>query len=282
MKMEPVEKYLTLNRGLASGDSLRCKHWPVERPRAVVLVSHGFAEHIERYEHLSGALNRAGYAVLAIDHWGHGKSDGVPGYVPAFSVFLDGLDALVDEAKATHPDKKRYLIGHSMGGLIASLYLIERQHGFTGAILSGPSIKPVEEPPGFVLSIGRFLSIVAPKVGLIGLDSSLVSSDPRVVAEYVGDPFVYKGKIRARLGAEMIDAMMKVESEAANITIPIMIMHGGADGLASPEGSRILFQEVASADKQLKIYEGFYHEIFNEPRQGEVINDVIQWLDARI
>ena len=265
----------------AAGASLRFKYWPAAgSPKAVVLIVHGYAEHLGRYEHVASALTAAGYAVFAVDHWGHGRSEGTPGFAPAFSVFLDGLDALLAEAKSSFPDKAFFLLGHSMGGLIAASFLQTRQREFAGAVLSGPSIKAVEEPPPAVLFIGRILSKIAPKAGLISLDANQVSRDRKVVADYIADPLVYTGKISARLGAEMIDAMKAAEDGAAKISLPILILHGGDDGLTSPQGSRILHERVSAADKTLKIYDGFYHEIFNEPGKEDVIADVVAWLDA--
>lgn len=271
---------LSLKSGVCAGDRLYYRHWPVETPKAVALLTHGYAEHVGRYEHVAAALNKAGYAVLAVDLWGHGKSVGVRGYAPAFSVFLDGVDALRVEAKRIYPGAPLFLIGHSMGGLVAASYLVDHQAEFAGAVLSGPAVKPVEEQPGAVLFIGRLLSKIAPKAGLIGLDPNLVSRDPKVVADYVGDPLVYKGKISARLGAEMIDAMARIETDAAKIKLPVLLMHGGNDGLTSVEGSKVLDARIASTDKTLKIYEGYYHEIFNDPGKEGVIADMIAWLDA--
>lgn len=278
--MAATEGKLVLKSGASSGASLRFKHWPAQNPKAVALIAHGYAEHLGRYEHVAAALNKSGYSVYAVDHCGHGRSDGARGFVPAFSVFLDGLDALLTEAKSAYPDKKRFLIGHSMGGLIAANYLIDRQGEFAGAVLSGPSIKAVEEPPAAVLFIGRALSKLAPKAGLISLDANLVSRDAKVVADYIGDPLVYKGKISARLGAEMFNAMASVQASASKLSLPLLILHGGADGLTSPEGSKILNERAQSRDKTLKIYDGFFHEIFNDPGKEGVIADMIKWLDA--
>lgn len=282
MTMTAKEGSLVIKSGVEAGASLHYKSWPVPHPKAVLLIAHGYAEHLGRYEHVAAALNKSSYAVVAVDHWGHGKSEGDRGFVPAFSVFLDGLDALLAYVKTAYPDQKRFLIGHSMGGLVAATYLVNRQDEFAGAVLSGPSIKPVEAPPAAVVFIGRILSKLAPRAGLISLDANLVSRDPKVVADYIADPLVFNGKISARLGAEMIDAMANAVTNAPKLTLPLLLLHGGADGLTSPEGSKIFHERAASRDKTLKIYDGFYHEIFNDPGKEGVIADLTRWLDAHV
>jgi alpha-beta hydrolase superfamily lysophospholipase len=248
----------------------------------VVLLVHGYAEHLGRYEHVAARLTAAGYAVYALDHWGHGSSDGVPGFVPAFSVYLDGVDALLARVKSEHPAAPRFLVGHSMGGLIVASFLLRHQQQFAGAVLSGPAIKPTEAPSAVTILLGRILSTLAPRVGVIQLDPTQVSRDPKVVADYLADPLVYKGRVGARLGAQMLAAMDDVQANAGRITLPLLLLHGERDGLAAPEGSRFLYERAGSADKTLKPYAGLYHEIFNEPEQQAVLDDLVGWLDAHL
>jgi len=265
-----------------AGARLHFKRWrPEGEAKASVLLAHGYAEHIGRYQHVAAALNAAGYDVFAVDHWGHGRSDGARGFVQDFSVYLDGVDALHAASSAAAPDRKRFLIGHSMGGLVAASYLIRRGGDFAGAVLSGPLLKAPDEPPAPVKFIGKVLSRIAPKVGLISLDASLVSRDPKVVAAYVGDPLVYRGKITARLGDEMLTTMEETLARAGEIAVPILVLHGEKDGLASPEGSKLLHERMKADDKTYKVYDGFYHEIFNDPGNEGVISDVVAWLDQR-
>ena len=266
-----------------SGAKLHVTHWlPAGRPRAVVLLAHGYAEHAGRYDHVAKRLTDAGYALYAIDHWGHGRSDGTPGFVPRFSAFTDGMAELLTLVEVNHADTPRLLLGHSMGGLIATLFLIERQQAFVAAALSGPAILPAAPPSRFTVWISRFLSRFFPRLGVLALDASGVSRDPAVVAAYQADPLVYPGKIGARLGKEFMDAMAAAQAGAPTITLPILIQHGEADRLTAPDGSRYLFEHVSSADKTLKIYPGLFHEIYNEPEQDAVLDDLLGWLDAHI
>jgi alpha-beta hydrolase superfamily lysophospholipase len=267
----------------APGARLHVKSWaPSGSARAVVVLVHGYAEHLGRYEHVAARLTAAGYAVYALDHWGHGSSDGVPGFVPAFSVYLDGVDALLARVKSEHPAAPRFLLGHSMGGLIVASFLLRHQQQFAGAILSGPAVKPTKTPSAVTILLGRILSTLAPRVGVIQLDATQVSRDPKVVAAYLADPLVYKGRVGARLGAQMLAAMDDVQANAGRITLPLLLLHGERDGLAAPEGSRFLYERAGSSDKTLKLYAGLYHEIFNEPEQQAVLDDLVGWLAAHL
>ncbi|PZQ21681.1 MAG: alpha/beta hydrolase [Sphingopyxis macrogoltabida] len=267
----------------AAGAALHVTHWlPPGPPKAVVLLAHGYAEHAGRYAHVARRLTEAGYAVYAVDHWGHGRSDGEGGFVPRFSVFLDGMAELLTLAEINHPGVPRLLMGHSMGGLIATLFLIDRQDAFAAAALSGPAIVAAAPPSRFTVWISGLLSRFAPRLGVLALDDAGVSRDPAVVAAYRADPLVYGGKIGARLGREMMDAMAAAQAGAAAITLPILIQHGEADRLTAPAGSRYLFDHVASKDKRLEIYPGLFHEIYNEPERDAVLDDLIDWFDTHV
>ena len=273
---------LTLPAGSAgAGAKLHVTHWlPEGRPKAVVLLAHGYAEHAGRYAYVAKRLTDAGYAIYAVDHWGHGASDGEGGFVPRFSAFLDGMSELLTLVEVNHGDTPRLLLGHSMGGLIATLFLIERQQAFVAAALSGPAILPAEPPSRFTVWISRFLSRFFPRLGVLSLDANGVSRDPAVIAAYQADPLVYGGKIGARLGKEFMDAMAVAQADAPKIRLPILIQHGEADRLTAPAGSRYLFANVASTDKRLEIYPGLFHEIYNEPERDAVLGDLIAWFDA--
>ena len=266
-----------------AGARLNVTHWlPEGLPKAIVLLAHGYAEHAGRYAHVAKRLTDAGYAVYAVDHWGHGRSDGEGGYVPRFSAYLDGMTELLTLVEINHGDTPRLLLGHSMGGLIATLFLIERQEAFVAAAVSGPAILPAEPPSRFTVWISRFLARFFPRLGVLSLDANGVSRDRAIVEAYKADPLVYGGKIGARLGKEFMDAMAAAQAGAPKIRLPILIQHGAADRLTAPSGSRYLFDHVASVDKRLEIYPGLFHEIYNEPEREMVLDDLIGWFDAHL
>ena len=265
-----------------AGARLHAQCWPVEAPRGAVLLAHGYAEHLGRYEHVAARLNAAGLAVYAVDHWGHGRSEGEPGFVPAFAAFTAGMEALLAMVKAELPGVPRVLVGHSMGGLIAVHHLMAHQQDYACAVLSGPAIAASEPPSAVMIFVSRLLSRLAPRLGVLALDADGVSRDAAVVAAYKADPLVYSGKMSARLAKEMFEAMGAAQAGAGRISLPLLMLHGGDDRLTAPEGSRLLDRTVASSDKRLVIYPGLYHEIFNEPEQGAVLEEMVGWIVARL
>lgn len=265
----------------AAGAKLYWQKWlPDGNPKALILLIHGYAEHSGRYQYFAEHCLDKGYGVYAVDHWGHGQSDGTPGFVPDFSVYHDGVEQLLARAKQDFPELPVVLVGHSMGGLISATYLLSRQSEFAAAVLSGPAVKAAEEPSAFLKAISGFLARSFPKLGVLELDPNGVSRDPDVVADYLADPLVYNGKMGARLAAEMLRNMTLVQQNAEQISLPLLMLHGEKDSLAAAEGSSFLDAHISSIDKMLKIYPELFHEIFNEPEKDQVLNDMTDWLDT--
>ncbi|HOT92166.1 MAG TPA: lysophospholipase [Anaerolineae bacterium] len=255
---------------------------PETECKAVLLIVHGLAEHSGRYMNVVNHFVPLGYAVYGLDHIGHGKSEGTRVYVKRFADYTDTLKIYFDMVRGWHPDKPIFLVGHSMGGLIGAAYLLEHQNELAGAVLSGPLIKAAGEISPTIIFMGKLLSALTPKAGLLGLNAEGVCRDPAVVQAYVNDPLVYTGKTTARLAAELIAATQRVADEAPKITLPLLIVQGSEDKLVDPVGAEVLYDKVSSPDKTLKIYEGFYHEVFNEPERAQVLKDVEAWLEKHL
>ena len=253
---------------------------PEKDPKAVLLIVHGLAEHSGRYMNLVNHFVPLGYAIYGVDHIGHGKSDGLRVYVERFEDFTDTLKDFSHMIRDWQPKKPIFLIGHSMGGLISSIFLLDHQDELSGAVLSGPSVK-VPDMSSVTILAGKLFSTLMPKLGLLALEADGVSRDPAVVQAYLNDPLVYTGKITARLAAELLKAMKRAEVDASKITLPILIAQGSEDRLVDPDGAQMLHDTVGSVDKTLKIYDGLYHEIFNEPEHQKVLGDVEAWLESR-
>jgi acylglycerol lipase len=241
----------------------------------------GLAEHSGRYMNLVNRFVPIGYAVYGIDHIGHGRSEGRRLYVERFVDYTEPLRTYSGMVRSWQPDKPVFLVGHSLGGLIGALHLIAHQEELAGAVLSGPAVKAPANVPRALVLAGRVLSVLFPRLGLIPpVDAQGVSRSPAVVKAYLADPLVSRRNITARLGAEILDAMERVGVEANRITLPLLILQGGADRIVDPSGAQMLYEKAASSDKKLLVYESFYHEVFNEPEHDRVLSDVAQWLEG--
>jgi alpha-beta hydrolase superfamily lysophospholipase len=253
---------------------------PESSPRAVVVIAHGAGEHSGRYAHVAARLVDDGYAVYALDHRGHGHSEGHRAHVDRMDNLVADLDSFVVLASGEHPGVRTFLLGHSLGGAISLRYAIRHQDRLTGLILSG-TLAALDAAPAPMRVAARVLSVVAPRLPLIAVDPSLVSRDPEVVRAYETDPLVFHGKLSARTVGEIAAAVESFPSGVAAITVPVLILYGSEDGLVPPAGSVMISERIGSSDKTVTAYDGLYHEILNEPEQDRVLDDIVAWLDAR-
>lgn len=266
----------------AGGFSIHWQAWlPKETPKACVVIAHGLGEHGGRYERVGKFLVKRGYAAYAIDHRGHGKSDGRRALVDSFDRAVADMDQLVDIVRADWPDLRHFLLGHSMGGALSLSYSLSHQKKLDGLLLSGPAVA-LDGASGATLMISKILSALLPSLGLFGVNPSLVSRDPSEAEAYDADPLNFHGKVPARTLGEIIKFVGELPSRLKEIKLPLLIMHGTDDKLAGIAGSEMVIQGVKSKDKTFKRYEGLYHEIFNEfPDDREhVFADMGDWLDA--
>jgi alpha-beta hydrolase superfamily lysophospholipase len=277
--MEHVEGTFKGARGLV----LYYQGWlPARVPRAVVIICSGVADHGGRYPHLVQGLVSAGYAVYAHDHRGHGRSAGVRLHVERFHLFAEDLAAFRDLAAGRHPDRPIYLFAHSMGSAVALEYVLDHAQDVAGLISSGTALYAGEGFPPMVLAVNQFLSLVLPRLRLTKLPTEGISRDAAWVRATLDDPLVYHGPGTTRLGAEIIRALAHLRPRLGEIRLPLLIVQGERDILVNSKGSRMLYEQAASTDKTHKVYEGAYHEVFNDlPEAREaVVRDVVAWLDA--
>ena len=267
----------------AAGHSIYYQLWtPDSAPKAVLLIVHGAGEHSGRYAGLAAHCCAAGYAVVAQDHIGHGKSDGSYGHMEEFQHHMETLEMFRQRMVEQFPELPMILLGHSMGGLISACFLLSHQREFAGCVLSGPAIKTEMEPGLIQRVLIQLLARLTPSMGVMQLDPAGVSRDPAVVKAYCEDPLVNHGKMSARFVSELFAAMAEIQARAAEIELPILIMHGAADVMTAPDGSRFLYDAVSSSDKTLKLYPGLYHEIFAEPEREEIYAELTDWCDQRL
>ena len=240
---------------------------PAGEARGTVLVIHGLAEHRGRYAYVQDKLAAAGYTSHAIDLRGHGEADGFPGKVGSPDEFIDDVEAGVQLARDTEP---LFVVAHSMGTLPTLAFLGERSPDrIAGVVLSACPIAPGQA------TLDALADPDAP-----GIPPETVSRDPAIVRAYAEDPLVFNENVPPECTAAVMLASQRAYAAAPSVAIPALVLHGGADPIADASGSKEIHDVLGSSDKTLKVYDGLYHEIFNEPERDEVIADVVSWLDA--
>ena len=253
---------------------------PEGEPRAVIVLAHGASEHSGRYAWTGEQLGARGYAVYAIDHRGHGQSAGGRAVIDRMRNAVEDLHTLVERAAGAHPGRPVVLLGHSMGGAVALSYTAEHEDALDALVLSSPlAVLEAASPAQRV--VGRVLSAVAPSLGVVAIDSTAVSRDPEVVADYDADPLNYHGKLPARTVAELSRTIDGFPDAVTKFKLPMLVMHGTADRLVPIAGSEMVVGRAGSGDKTFKRYDGLFHEILNEPERQQVLDDIADWLDAR-
>lgn len=244
-----------------------------EKPKAVVVIVHGLAEHFGRYDYLTEKLEQAGYAVVRFDHRGHGRSMGKAVYYRDRTEIVKDIDVFVEVAKREFPGLPLFMIGHSMGGFGAASYGTTFPGKVDHYVLSGACTRDTK--------------------GIAVVDDSLddelyvpnalgdgVCSDPAVGEAYAADSFVAK-EISIKLFRVLSEGVQWLKDNPEGFVDPVILLHGAEDGLVGAKDSLLFFDEVASTDKSLRVYGGLMHEVFNEFDRDQVIRDAIEWMDAR-
>lgn len=270
---------------LSTADDLQLhtQHWTPEFPSdAIVVLIHGYAEHCGRYEHVAQSLTDEGATVFAYDQRGYGRSQGRRAYVESFDDYLDDLGLVLDHVGSQWPENSVFLFGHSMGGLVTLKYVLDRHPLVEGLILSAPAIEINPDLAPFLRTIAQGLGRLFPTLPTTRSPQGAISRDPAVVADAEQDPLNYHGRVLARTGAEMLRAGEDVRSRLGELQTPFLLFHGTDDQLANPKWSRRLYEQAPAADKTLHLYDGLYHETFNEPEKETVLSDLSAWIRERI
>jgi alpha-beta hydrolase superfamily lysophospholipase len=267
------------------GLSIFYRKYQAEAEKARMVIAHGLGEHSGRYDNVVRQLLPRGISIWAPDHRGHGQSDGPRGHVSSFYQYVDDLHTLVALSRDTLPEgAKIFLLGHSLGGLIALRFVARFPEVIDGVIVSSPSLGLPEDLPAVKAFIGRIMSSLWPTLTLAnGLDPSKLSHDEEVVRAYIEDPLVHD-RVSARWFTEFVSAMEAANRSVPEIQVPLLMQLAGDDHLTSAEASKRFFRDLSLADKTLYIYEGLYHETYNEPEQQRerVLADLDTWLMKHI
>ncbi|MEM3467097.1 MAG: alpha/beta hydrolase [Candidatus Jordarchaeales archaeon] len=254
---------------------------PDRESKAVVVVVHGLVEHSGRYMNVVNQIVPKGYAIYALDHRGHGKCEGERAQVKRVDEFIDDLKLFVDLVRKKEKGKKIFMLGHSMGSLIAMLYVARYPEGISGLVLSGTGARPGRVSP-LVKALLALIAKIAPKSKFtLPWDPSFISRDEKVVEAYVNDPLVSK-KASARLLAEVYYKTFRAAEEAAKINVPCLLQVGSADVAFEPGSAKDLHDVIPAKDKTLKVYEGYRHEVYNEVGKEKPLSDLEEWLEKHI
>lgn len=254
---------------------------PDAGPTRVMVIAHGLAEHSRRYAALASRLVAQGFAVYALDHRGHGRSPGRRANIERFDLVVEDLRALLETARRDHPGLGVTLLGHSMGGALALTCALRHPGLLQQLVMSAPALNAGPDVPWLQVAVVKLLSRVLPNVGALTLPAEAISRDPEVVRAYEQDPLVYRGSIPARTLAELVAAMDAFPATVGGLRCPVLIQHGSSDSLAVLEHCRPVYARIGSADRTLRVYDGLYHEVYNEPERERVIGDLLEWLAAR-
>ena len=265
------------------GSGLFYRSWPAaDQASAVVLISHGLGEHSGRYEHVAAAFNAAGFHVFALDHLGHGQSPGKRAFVSRFGELTDGVAELRAHIAQDYPSMPVFLVGHSLGGLIAASTVLGAAQDYAGLLMTGPALGVPTPPPAWQVLLLRVFSAVAPGLKALELDANAICRDPAVVEDYIADPLVHHENIPARMVVSLFDEGARVMASAKDVSVPVLLLHGAEDQLTSASASTEFVDMLASSDKQCTIYDGMYHELFNEPEQEAILKTCCEWITARV
>jgi acylglycerol lipase len=243
----------------------------------VVALVHGLGDHSSRYAHVAAALAEAGYVTITFDQRGHGKSQGARGDAATYDEQMDDIKRLLAEAGERYPALPRFLYGHSMGGNLVLNYVLRRRPALQGVIATGPWLRAAFDPPAWRVRAGRFLHKIRPALlQPSGIDVTAVSRDVAVVQAYRDNPLIHD-KISLRMYFSCVNAGRWALERAAEFTLPLLLMHGGADRLTSAAASREFAAKIKDGCTY-KEWDGLFHEIHNEPEQQQVFVYMIDWL----
>lgn len=263
-----------------NGVELFTQNYIVENAKASLLLIHGLGEYSGRYTHVVNAFNAAGVNVYTFDLRGHGYSHGERAFITDLDEYQEDVEGVYSRIPKDLPC---FILGHSMGGLIAVHFLLSsKQNNVQGVILSGAALEVGADISPLTQKIVRLLAKISPKIKTVKLDPKKISRDPATVKAYQTDPLIYRDGGKTGLAVALLDGIQQQQAKFKLFTYPVLVMHGQNDQITNPDGSKKLYEEAASTDKTLKIWDGAFHEIFNEINKSEVIDYTVSWLDQRV
>lgn len=253
---------------------------PATPARAVVVICHGLNSHGGQYAWVAQQFAGKGLAVYAIDLRGRGRSEGERFYVDALDDYARDVKQLIAIAKEREPGLPVYLLGHSAGGVVSCIYALDNQSEIAGLICESFAFRV--PAPGFALAAIKALSQFAPRLPVLKLKNKDFSRDPQAVLNLDSDPLTANETQPAKTVAALVRAGERLEKEFPRMTLPVLIMHGTKDKATLPQGSQFFYDTGGARDKTLKLYEGHFHDLFNDLGKEGVMADTQKWLDRQL
>lgn len=272
----------------AKGKQIHCSYWrpnDCTRIRGLVYLCHGFAEHLQWYEDLALRLTAGDLLAFGHDHVGHGRSEGVKGHVENVDDYVEDVLRHCDDVRAGHPGLPLFLVGHSMGGMIAIRTAMARPELFRGVVLMGPLIRANEsEATPLKIFLARLVARLLPYITVATLKLEHVTRDQDMRNRLKKDPLRYHGGIRARWAAACVESLLRIEEQMDSVEWSFLVLHGEADQLCSLDGSRDFLKRAASTDKELKVFPAASHNLYLEVPDVrlQALQDTVEWITARL
>jgi acylglycerol lipase len=276
--MQTTSNHFRANGGTRLFEQIWC---PNQAPKAVLVIVHGYTEHSGRYQHFAHQCVHAGISVEAFDLRGHGKSDGPRGFVNDFQDYVHDLAQFLIRVRERNAHLPVFLFAHSLGGTISTQLVSQESPDLSGLIFSGAALTVGDSVSRPMQYIAKALSCWFPKIPTVPIGTgSVITRNPSAIKDYDQDPLVYRGRVPARTGAEVLRAIQNLQLDT--VRTPLLILHGTADRVTDLKGSQQLYMRAQTTDKTFKPYEGLYHSLLEESEKDQVIDDILSWITQRI
>ena len=253
---------------------------PETPARGIVVIVPGFNSHGGYYAWVGEQLVASGLSVYTLDLRGRGKSEGERFFVQSFAEYVSDVAKLVRLAKEREPGIPLFLLGHSAGGVVGCTYALEHRAELSGFICESFAFRV--PAPDIALAILKGLAHVLPHAHVLKLKNEDFSRDPAVVARMNADPLIANETQPTQTVAEMVRTDERLEKEFPELTLPLLILHGTEDKATKPSGSQLFYDRAGSSDKTLKLYEGYFHDLLNDAGKEAVLDDIKNWIAARL
>ena len=272
-----MEDYLKLRDGV----ELFYKKDIIDQPKATILINHGFAEHLARYDYLAKEFNKSGYNVYRYDLRGHGKTKSTKGHIESYNDFIEDCNEMVELVKKESKDLPIFMLGHSMGGFVTCAYGLKYPDILQGQIFSGPAVNRLPAARGLRTGLLKVLSKITKMKMVKNVVGNDICSVKEVVEDYKNDPLILKEATANLFAQFLVYGREYINENITDYKYPCFIAHGEKDKIVPKEIGEYLYESISSKDKEIKVYDNLYHEILNEDEKDQVIADMINWLDER-